>query len=82
MDQPLCLDCLDMQPPVLTPAVDLDHTININTQEGYDRRFDIDLLKPLCKSCHSKHTTEEQQQRRDEERKISTLKRMNDLNSF
>lgn len=49
---PLCKHCL--MNDILTPAVDVDHIIDL--KDDPSKCLDIDNLQPLCKSCHSAKT--------------------------
>lgn len=53
-DNPNCLDCLEGDPPQWTPATDIDHVDG--TGRNGPHAYDLDNLRPLCHSCHSRKT--------------------------
>jgi hypothetical protein len=57
-------DMFSERKPVIEPAIDVHHTYNVNTAEGWIRRYDISGLRSLCKSCHSLETIKEQNERK------------------
>ena len=54
-DNPLCTECLKQNK--LIPATDIDHIIPL--QKAPDRCVDRTNLDPLCHSCHSSKTGQE-----------------------
>lgn len=62
--QPLCVRCLDKEPPVISIAVELDHIVPLH-KGGLD--FDEDMgenRQGLCKLCHEIKTHEDTGSRR------------------
>lgn len=49
-DHALCQDCL--QDNKVTPYNTVHHITPIKTEEGWEKRLDIDNLVCLCESCH------------------------------
>ncbi|WP_260445409.1 HNH endonuclease [Listeria booriae] len=54
ISDPLCEKCSTPDNPVLAEMV--DHMIETNTSEGWERRLDEEHLQSLCWSCHNKKT--------------------------
>lgn len=73
---PLCEICLENN--IIEAANEVHHTINVNTQRGWQHRYAIDTLQSLCKSCHSRMTIEEMKERRV----VEIENRMNELDDF
>jgi 5-methylcytosine-specific restriction protein A len=53
---PWCEECLRANPPIYTPATDVDH---IEPHRGDKNLFYYGKLQSLCHSCHSKKTAQE-----------------------
>ena len=51
---PLCEDCLKLNPPVIEPAYEAHHIVKI--KDDSSKRLDIDNLLSLCKTHHSMRT--------------------------
>ena len=54
--QPWCEDCLEMQPPIYTPATEAHHE---QRHEGDRLTFIRSPLRSLCKAHHSSRTLQE-----------------------
>jgi 5-methylcytosine-specific restriction endonuclease McrA len=63
-------------------AVEIHHTVNINTNEGWQNRFNVDGLMSLCKSCHSKQTVQETTMRKEVEKRERINIEMTKLEDF
>ena len=50
---PFCVEC--EKEGRLVPAQIVHHTLNINTELGWEQRLNPDYLEGMCISCHSKH---------------------------
>ncbi|WP_390905463.1 HNH endonuclease [Occallatibacter riparius] len=53
-ENPLCQDCLELNPPRPTPATEAHHVLKV--VERPDLRLRKDNLRALCKECHSART--------------------------
>jgi 5-methylcytosine-specific restriction enzyme A len=60
INQPWCEECLRANPPIYTPATDVDH---IDPHRGDIKRFFNGPFQSLCKECHSRKTASEVNER-------------------
>ena len=48
-------------------ATEVHHVIPIQTEEGWDKRFDLDGVVSLCTKCHNKEHERFQKKRREDD---------------
>jgi len=63
-------------------ATEVHHKININTEDGWNNRTNIDQLISICRSCHQRETKKEMKVRADAIVQNNIEDKMNQLNDF